>query len=374
MAALCNWLVKRHLRGPLIPVSVVLFAAVALAQPTLGEPDSALRHRGTLSLILGAGGLILTLLALVLPHASLRLRLRSVPGGGPGPSFRQLGVLAGHGLGLVVMACLLAMTTHFLLLLRIGNPDARGSRPLVREILTTEPGERFALRDPEHPMVLKLPFHSVPREAPEVRLRLAPALVLESRSQAPSGGMDARVQVSWRMDGAGPMQRRTVRVNRGRPQVVTITIDRNRAGGDGANWLSGVLEVHLARQSGGAVPVFTPGSITLLGNRASALTTIMRSYLLLAVSALGVLALCQWFSGFVSYPLAVAASMTVVLLSGTALPWLPGAPSPDPGSRVSWGAAVAWADLLPSVARLVGCVLLLSFFPLVDRRMGEDLP
>ena len=78
--ALSGWLVRRHLRGPLVPFTVILFAAVALAQPTLGDPGSALRHRGMVALELGAGGLVLTLLALVLPYASLRLRRMSVPG------------------------------------------------------------------------------------------------------------------------------------------------------------------------------------------------------------------------------------------------------------------------------------------------------
>lgn len=372
--ALSTWLVRRHLRGPLVPVTIIFFSALAFAQPTLGEPGSALRHRGLVGLVLGAGGLILMLLALVLPYASLRLRRAPAPGGGPIMGLRQLGVFCGHSIALVATACVLAFATHAFVLVRLGDLDDRGRPPLVRDIWARAPSAETALPRVGDRLDLELPFSNLPREQPVVRLRLAPRLLYDAAGyhDTAHGGLDAAVDLFWRVKGRRQAHHQILRFARGRPEVIDL---RLRDGQDvlharGGDWLEGAIEVRLQRRGGGQVPVFDAGSILLLGTRGSALATVLRSYLLLAISALAVLATCQWFSGFVSYPLAVAATLTIALVSTTFAPWLPGAALPDPAAQIGFGAAISWADLLPvsiKAAILAGVVALL---PLVDRRLG----
>jgi len=382
--ALSGWLVRRHLRGPLVPFTVILFAAVALAQPTLGDPGSALRHRGMVALELGAGGLVLTLLALVLPYASLRLRRVSVPGGGPTIGVRQLGAFCGHAIIVLTTACLLAIATHAFVLMKVGDPDQRGRPPLVRQIWARVPDKETSLPRVGDALDFELPFSALPREQPIVRLRLAPRLISDgSRStNRAHGGLDAGVDLLWRVKKTGglvgPLRDRDfrnheiLRFSRGRPEIVELRLadagDILRAGG--GDWLAGSVQVRLRRRGGGQVPLFDPGSILLFGTRGSALATVFRSYLLLAVSALAVLATCQWFSGFVSYPLAVAATLTIVLASTTVAPWLPGAPIPDPAKQIGFGGAVGWTDLLPVLAKTGVMCAVIGGLPLVDRRIA----
>ena len=118
------------------------------------------------------------------------------------------------------------------------------------------------------------------------------------------------------------------------------------------------------------MPVFDAGSILLMGTRGSALATVLRSYLLLAMSALAVLATCQWFSGFVSYPLAVAATLTIVMVSITMVPWLPGAPMPDPAAQIGFGGAVGWSDVLPALLKVASMCAVIAVLPFTDHRVG----
>lgn len=372
--ALSGWFVRRHLRGPLVPVVMLAFAAVAAAQPILGDPGSALRHRGTVALLVGAGGLVLLLLALVLPHASVTIRRQSVPGGGPPLPGRQLGALLGHALTLTVVTCLLAIICQGLVRLRIGDPDARGTKPLVRSVWGRAPEARVRLLRGGPPLVLRLPFENLPREHPLIRLRFAPRMFLDPTHSGDGqhGLTEGAVDLRWRVRGERRIKHKVLRFSRGRPEKVDLRLreasESHRH--QGADWLSGVLEVELSRRGGGQVPTFEPGSILMMGTRASAMGTIIRSYLLLGLSALAVLCVCQWFSGFVSYPLAVAATLTVALTSVMAAEWLPGTPTVDPSELISFGAAVSWPALAGTGQKVLGASAVVVLLPLVDRRAG----
>ncbi|MAG58179.1 MAG: hypothetical protein CMJ83_17980 [Planctomycetes bacterium] len=374
--ALTRWLVHRHFRGPIIPVCMVLFVLLALALPLLGETNSVLRRRSFIALHLGAGAIVLMLLAVVLPHASLGWRRGRGPGGGAGPMRRQASAFLAHGLLLSCAACALGLATYGFARLSLGDPDARGTPVIIRDVWGEGPSVVAPVTGAGPPLRLSLPFAGLPREQPIVRLRLAPRVVVDRRSRGDRqfGSMEAALELLWRPDAEPRWRRKTVRFRRGRAEIVELRLEDSRKMLElqDAGRISGSLEISLQRRGGGQVAVFEPGSIVLLGTRGRVLSTILRGFLLLALGAMPLLAVCQWFSGFVSYSIAVGATITVALAGALLDPWFPGAQLLDPGARVADGLALAWTDLWPTAVKAGAFGAFVILLPFSDRRVDED--
>ena len=119
-----------------------------------------------------------------------------------------------------------------------------------------------------------------------------------------------------------------------------------------------MVEIRLHHQAEGRLFVLEPGAIILTGSRTPFAATFLRSFLLVALAAISLLGVCLWLSGFVAYPIAVAGTLTVLLTSMIASPWVPGRPLIDPGARLSAGLALAWGDLLATGGKALASLVI----------------
>jgi hypothetical protein len=341
-------------------VIAFLFVIVASSLPEVGGRGPA-RIAAAAGLHVGVGGLLLVVAAAVLPLASVNERRRGLPGG-LGPFGVHGGALGAHGLVLIVAAILLGLLSFALLVLRYGQPDRRGTPPVLRRVLDQGPPSPFVLAVAEREVAMTLDFDNLPADWPRVRLRLHPRWrVLPGQEDLIAGTLAYRVHLRHRVGGAGRWSSQTVDFARGGARQIEIAIPPpGRAG---------TLELRLAKGEGGYALSFGPGSVMLLGPRASTVTSLMKSFLLLGLAAVAVLALAMWLSGFVAYPIAAAGALTAALASALVASWLPGIPLIDPGALLRGGLGVGWEDLGSSALKALLWVSAVVLLPLRDPRL-----
>ena len=361
-AAVVRYLTLAHRRSPLLLLAPALFTIVLSAMPSVGEPGSATRMRAASALALGSGTLVLILLAVVLPLASVPLGRRSSPFAVLSAPGRQAACVLGHGLILLVSAALLAAITIGIGTLSFGS-EAYFEGKVVREVLATGPLTGFDLGPDrrDHPVTFDLDPER--HGSTHLRVRLAPRLHAEPGEFSLRGGsLEAPLEILYRAGGSTRWRLREAAFRFGLPATVGLDLEPNARS---------PLELLLRRSGPGFRMEFPPGSIALGGAPASLPATVLRGFLILALAAWPVLTVCLWFSRIVAYPLAVAAALTLALVAAVAVPWLPGGTFVDPSERITVGDALGWGDLLVPALVALGWTVVIAAIAVRDDRVLE---
>lgn len=361
--AVVDFLLRAHLRGPIMLLAVGLFALLFESAPAVGAPGSVSRVRTAAESALGLGFLLLAVTALVLPLTSLWWTGPTRLGAALGRRPVQAGSLVGHALFLLLLAGVLGALGY--VLVRLRHEDA--SAPVVRRVLARMPEGtvRLDARHPRHE--LRIPAGSLEAGRGVYRLRFRARARITARRPGSLPGLSYPLKVAYRVAGDPvwiELPRLTVR--RAREETLDLHPDPEAA-------VRG-LEIRFSRPAPGYELIFPRGSMRLLGGPAGMLASMLRGFMAQGLGALSLLAVVLWLSRFTAYPIAVCGAVVTAAASAMLFPRvLPGAPWPDPGGLLLGGMSVAWGDLGPAALKAAGAGAVAVLLAVHDRRLERPV-
>ena len=351
-------IVRRHTRSALPLIALGAFVVLAQALPLERGASAPELRRQMLAAVLNAGAIVLGCCALALPAATLRERRGIGWVGGLHPALRGLALWTGQSSVLVLLGCLLGVAGALLVLLVAGISERPNEAATLRETWDCGPNQPV-LVTAGHRFVCEIPAPSLESSAQErlFELRLSPVVRVLEDAAAPDSLRVALALSVRASDGRELAANRVTLLPAAAASISFRVVPRD-----------GPVVLLLRAPHAGLALEFERSSLQLRGGVASVLATTLRALLGLALLAAALGAATLWFSGFVSHPLAVLATLT--LLVGLAMSPLE---MPDLVGQVRSGAAIGWNELgecaLPAVVSAGVC----TAFAFRDRRAGGGL-
>jgi len=360
--ACVNFFLAHHVRGPILLASIVLFSVGVSAVPAVGVPGSAHALRSMTGFSLGIAFMVLLAVAVVLPLVSARWTTRRRMGSARGRIFLNFSSLAAHGGLLLMLGLGLVPVTRALLSLRHPRP-APGARPVIcRRVLDRAGGFEVGAGGAEtHLLRLELPQDV--RGGREVLLRLHPSVILVRDRAGPPAGLVFPLEVAWRPAGRGTWKAASPLVfTRHRAEQLRLMLPSPLP--------SRELQVRLRQAQLGYRLRFEEDAVVLLGGRVPLVPALLNGLLCLGLDAVALMALCLWFSRFVSFPIAVGAALTAAV-TGAFLDWplAPGSTLVDPPGLIAAGLAPDLGDVGATLAKALGWVVFAGLLAFVDPRL-----
>ena len=332
-----------HTRSYLLPLLAVAYFLLAtlLPEPVISSEVRKVRARSSDLVSLAVPALML--MSALLPLQSLRWRRAQCPLGAGSVRASTAASLLAHGLFLLAAACLLGMVAIGVLSLKGGFPDSPNSERPLRELLFSGPEVPTLVKTgvQTNPVSVRAPVSKNGSLPVDVTMR--PQVVL--LTDGPVGGAFRSDGVlEWR-EGTGSWQRERFQVRQGRPVHLRL---QSRSGDP--------VEFRLSAQSPEKGLAFRPGTIRLTGARHLLLGSLLRAFLWVAISALPLLAITVWLSGFTSNAIAICGAVTV-WLGKVAWAWLSGT-TLHPARMLADGISIPWSVLgLPAIIAVISCGL-----------------